>query len=340
MSMACETLFNWIRNGSLFGEGERIAYLNAVYYPDFSDLTQHIVCVQQPFKPFAQAFEEKGIAVSPALPEDMVSYDVVWLLLPKNVVEAEFYIAVALRLLKVGGMIVCAADNKAGGARLKKMLQKFGLEDLESESRNKARVVSAKIHELNQDYVGQAYDKGRVQRVLDNRFSSEPGIFGWNKIDKGSEILAQCLPRDLKGKGADFGCGYGYLSDFILSHCPKVKRLHALDADYRAVQACQENLKAFDCETDFIWCDLTKSQTDLRNLDFVVMNPPFHEGKKANNAIGQAFIQSAYASLKRGGRLWMVANNHLPYENVLDDVFFQVTKHHEGQGFKVYEAVR
>ncbi len=36
----------------------------------------------------------------------------------------------------------------------------------------------------------------------------------------------------------------------------------------------------------------------------------------------------------------MVANAHLSYENLLHEVFFSVEKLHEGQGFKVFKAVR
>ncbi|MGH1376017.1 MAG: methyltransferase [Alphaproteobacteria bacterium] len=340
MSMACETLFYWIRNGSLIEPKARVAFLNASYHHDIGEVSCDELVVQQHFKPFADDMTQRGVSVLPKCPDDLASYDVVLVLLPKSTLETEYYIACALRLLKKGGLLVCSADNKAGGSRLKKTLQKFGLSDVDSESRNKARVVWGRVEQPDISYIDQSYQKGLVQPILDARFVSEPGVFGWNKVDKGSEILTTCLPKDLKGKGADFGCGYGYLSDFILSHRPKVKRLHVLDADYRAVQVSRTNLSHYECPLEFIWCDLTKVQNDLRNLDFVIMNPPFHEGKKTDNAIGQAFIQSAYASLKRGGRLWMVANNHLPYEDVLEQQFFEVRKHYEGQGFKVYEALK
>ena len=45
---------------------------------------------------------------------------------------------------------------------------------------------------------------------------SQPGVFSWNRIDPGSALLAQTLPA-LSGKGADFGCGVGYLAHTVLA---------------------------------------------------------------------------------------------------------------------------
>src|SRR5690606_9948663 len=47
---------------------------------------------------------------------------------------------------------------------------------------------------------------------------SKPGLFGWNKIDQGSEFLIQSLPAMLgtmprpPASLLDLGCGYGYLT--------------------------------------------------------------------------------------------------------------------------------
>ena len=78
----------------------------------------------------------------------------------------------------------------------------------------------------------------------------------------------------------------------------------------------------------------------MKNLDFIVMNPPFHEGKKTNVEIGKAFISNAFEELKSGGILYMVANAHLPYEAVLSEKFSTIEKKFEGQGFKIFAAVK
>lgn len=313
--------------------GVRTLFLNAQYCSDL----HHDVVVQQYFKPHAGTLQRHGFDALCDIPEDG-DFDCVWILVPKNVIEAQYLFARGAALLSDHGFLYVAADNKAGGARLSKWMKALGFEDVQSESRNKARLCWArKKGDLDLDV---ALHAGRVQKVLDDRFYSQAGVFGWNKIDKGSEILTQYLPDDLKGEGADFGCGYGYLSDFLLRHNHNISKLYCLDADKRAVNFCAKNLLQYGAEKEFLWCDLTLEQKQPRNLNFVVMNPPFHDGQKQDITVGQSFIENAHEALKRNGVLYMVSNVHLPYENILKQSFFHVEKLHEGKGFKVYKSTK
>lgn len=319
MSGALETLL-----GSARADG-RCLFLNARMH---ADLPQD-VHVQQYFKVYAAALERDGFKVSPDIPDDV--YDSVWLLAPKNAIEAQYMMARAAQVLREGGTLYVAADNDAGGRRLAGWMTALGFDDVHSESRNKARVCWAEKGQVDLD---AALKAGAVQDILEGRFVSQPGVFGWDKIDRGSDILTQNLPKDLSGVGADFGCGYGYLSDYLLQHNSGIERLYAFDADYRATLLCARNVAA-RCD----WRDLTLAQPDINALDFIVMNPPFHEGKAQDVSVGQAFIETASKSLEKGGELWMVANVHLPYERGLQSCFVQVDKVYEGQGFKVLRAV-
>ena len=78
--------------------------------------------------------------------------------------------------------------------------------------------------------------------------------------------------------------------------------------------------------------------TRLNGLDFVVMNPPFHNAGSEDKKLGQAFIQSAANILRPGGACWLVANRHLPYEAALTSAFKSVRLDFESGGFKIYEA--
>ncbi len=333
MSASLQTLLYGFESAGI-NRDARLLFMNAEYSDELSADWHY----QSFFKPYADELIRRGFSVSSEISER--GYDAVLYLLPKNMVEARYGLARALSCVKRGGYVFCAADNKAGGSRLKKLFEEFGIDIQGHNSRNKARVIWGEVRDFDEAVVSKALNDGSPQKVLDGRFISRAGVFGWDKIDKGSEVLTRYIPKDLKGKGADFGCGYGYLSDFVLSHCSKIKRLTCLDADYRAVEMCKQNLEKYDAALSFDWMDLTRAQPDLRNLDFIVMNPPFHEGKKQDIGIGVDFIKSAQQSLKRGGSLYIVANSHLPYEPALGDIFFAVEKLHEGQGFKVFKAVR
>ena len=92
-----------------------------------------------------------------------------------------------------------------------------------------------------------------------------------------------------------------------------------------------------DPRVEFLWAD-TLAPSALTGLDFVVMNPPFHEGAIENQALGQSFIKRAHAVLRTGGSCWLTANRHLPYEAILTPLFRRVTLIAESGGYKIYQA--
>ena len=84
----------------------------------------------------------------------------------------------------------------------------------------------------------------------------------------------------------------------------------------------------------------TKGLDKPQHYDFIVSNPPFHQGRADQPEIGCAFIVAAAAALRPAGCLWLVANRHLPYEQVLRENFRKVRTVAEEQGFKVIEAIK
>ena len=68
------------------------------------------------------------------------------------------------------------------------------------------------------------------------------------------------------------------------------------------------------------------------------MNPPFHSGQAADVDLGRAFLTSAAAALKRGGKLFLVANRQLPYESALDDLRLAWRKAAEDNTYKLLFA--
>ena len=161
-------------------------------------------------------------------------------------------------------------------------------------------------------------------------------MFSWDRIDPGSALLVKHLPA-LSGRGADFGCGFGFLARTVLAS-PKVESLVLIDIDRRAIEAAKRNIS--DPRASTQWTDLRTSGFETKGLDFVVMNPPFHDGGAEDKALGQSFIRRAADALRSGGTCWLTANRHLPYEGVMTPFFKRVTLKIEAEGYKVYEAIR
>jgi 16S rRNA (guanine1207-N2)-methyltransferase len=76
-------------------------------------------------------------------------------------------------------------------------------------------------------------------------------------------------------------------------------------------------------------------------FDAIVCNPPFHAlGRGDRPDIGRAFIAAAAQALNPGGRLWLVANRHLPYEQALTEGFAEVNIVAQNAGFKIVQATK
>ena len=161
-----------------------------------------------------------------------------------------------------------------------------------------------------------------------------PGMFSPAGPDAGSELLVALVPQ-LKGDVADLGADWGYLAASLLKEQARIETLDLIEAEWSALEAAKANVT--DPRARFLWQDATQVSPD-RRYQAVISNPPFHSGRAAQPALGQAFIASAARMLKPSGQFFMVANRHLPYEATLKEHFGTGTLLAEAGGYKIYQA--
>ena len=261
------------------------------------------------------------------------SVDEAMIYAPPGVLERRYTLALALKALKVGGRLDVMAPKDKGGSRLKKELTAFGVEIGETAKAHHRRCIVIRPETLTG--IDDAITAGAPRLVEGLDAWSQPGVFAWDRIDAGSALLAQTMPP-LKGKGADLGCGYGALATVVLKSAA-VTSLMVVDIDRRAVEAARRNVE--DARVTFDWAD-TRTLEAAGDVDFIVMNPPFHDGGAEDRRLGQAFIRKAAEMLKKGGVLWLVANRHLPYEAELKEAFKRVTPAGDGGPYKLFECTK
>jgi len=276
-----------------------------------------------PLMPGAAALEKQAAG----------SLDGITILAPPGTIERRYALALALRALKDGAPLTALAPNDRGGTRLRKELAAFGLDVQEASKRHHRIVTTTKAVGIEKIITEVIVDGGP-------RFDDEiglwtqPGVFSWDRLDPGTHMLIEQLPA-LSGRGADFGCGIGILARAVLAS-EAVTELILVDIDRRAIECAEHNLDT--PRAKFLWADLRDPHPALTNLEFVVMNAPFHDAGQEDKALAQAFVRRAAESLRKGGICVMVANRHLPYEAVLKPLFKAVTPVIEQGGYKIYEA--
>jgi len=313
-------------------QDRRWLFLNAALLPvQGAALKPHLDC-EQGFRPAFTALRNAGYDVEPAH-SDGGGHAGAVVLAGRSRALNEANVARAWKSVAPGGVILVAGDNHDGIKSLRKWAAKWaGVED--GLVKHHAAVFSIRRDEREQPlYVAPQPRKGAWQVA--------PGMFSADGPDAGSQMLAAHFDGRIAGSVADFGAGWGWLGVQLLEKCPAVVSLDSIEADWLSLEAARENLagKREDVALAFHWLDLTGEKPG-RRYDWIVMNPPFHNGRAAEPALGIAFIEAASAALAPGGRLLMVANRQLPYEEALRAGFSRFESLEEAGGFKVIEALR
>jgi 16S rRNA (guanine1207-N2)-methyltransferase len=291
-----------------------------------------ILC-QQSFKPAHDALARDGFAVG----EGGQTHGLAMVLPPRQREEGRALLVRAIRATRDGGTVLAAVSNLEGARTVEGDLKRLA-GNVTALSKNKCRVFWARIEAARLDMAQMdAWETQDAPRtVADGRFLSRPGLFAWDHIDAGSRLLIDTLPQGLKGRAADLGAGFGYLSHEVLARYPDIGHIDVIEAEARALEMARRNLSTFGDRASGYWLDATGALPGP--YDLIVSNPPFHIDRQDRHALGQAFIRAAARALAPGGAFWMVANRHLPYEETLKAAFRSVETAAQTAAFKVFHA--
>jgi 16S rRNA (guanine1207-N2)-methyltransferase len=296
------------------------------------------LCVQG-FKPFADALARGGLRTGE--PGEGETFPLVLLLPPRSRDEARALFAQALARVSPDGAVVACVPNAEGAKSAEADLARLA-GPVRSLSKHKCRVFWTRPGAAVDRALLDAWRALDAVREIAPGLLSRPGLFAWDRIDAASALLAAHWPDDLRGRVADLGAGYGYLSTQLVARCPGVAAIDLYEAEARALEPARANMaKAVsdsgrEVAVGVHWHDVTRGLPG--RYDAIVSNPPFHQGRADLPALGRAFIAAAADALLPHGRFWLVANRHLPYEATLADRFGEVRTVAARDGFKVIEA--
>ncbi len=304
--------------------------LNAKFPSNTSTDWSKILTCEQGFRTDYLELSEQGFKVEPSL-TTLKNQDGVMIFAARSRHVNEANLIRAWNGTKPGGVIMFAGQKTSGVQPLRKWA---GKRTEIHGSLSKHHAVVFWLVRDGKDWVEQPTD------LLVDGYHIAAGMFSASGPDKGSKLLAEyiaAMPHGgLRGRVADFGAGWGFLSAEIQKSTDNIDSLELYEADWESLEAAKFNVGE---KADYHWCDITK-EAPKGPYNWIVMNPPFHTGRAAEPSLGNIFIEAAAKALPQGGSLLLVANTNLPYEKTLEKFFKKVERRAQANGFKIIQAVR
>lgn len=266
------------------------------------------------------------------LPENTERVILVW---PKSKVLA---IALAELLARTPGHrylpeLWVVGSNDAGGKSINSALKEVA--DCEKhDSARRCSLWSCLLKPAEQAF--NWLKLAKPTQYKDQSFLSLPGVFSQGSLDVGTELLLQTLPLEkVKGRVLDLGCGCGVIGlTASNSNC----ELTMADVDAMALRSAALNSARQGVEATIIPSDgLAEAKG---RFNYIITNPPFHTGKETDYSVVETLFRQARDKLTQYGEVWLVANRHLPYEELAAGHFSEQEEMASAKGFKIIRLRR
>jgi 16S rRNA (guanine1207-N2)-methyltransferase len=168
--------------------------------------------------------------------------------------------------------------------------------------------------------------------------NSLPGIFSFDRLDDGTQLLLAHMEVPAGSSVLDLGCGYGVIG--LLAAEIGSTRVDLVDDNLLAIAASRQNALNLDKKNVSAIASDVCSELHGRSYDLVLSNPPFHSGRKVDFDSANAFIQQSAQVLSPGGRLLMVANRFIPYEEQMQTIFRKVNCVASNNRYRILQGVK
>lgn len=320
--MSQSRLSTAIDDGALVLPAGKIAVMRPAADYDVAPLNRDDVMISHGYYPDFSAWSDAGYVVTPKAEPASVAIVVV----PRSKALARDMIARAASWAEL--VIVDGQRTDGVDSHFKDCRKRLG--DLPSIPKRHGRIFWFARTDKFADWITPPPEMGA------HGYFTTAGVFSDGAVDAGSALLAESLPEKLPAKMADLGAGWGYLAGPVLAR-KGVQSLDLIEAEALSLDCARLNVT--DPRVKFHWADAMQFQSKP-GFDGLVMNPPFHTGRASEPHLGRAFIAAAARVLASHGKLWMVANRHLPYEQALRDSFRNVEEIAGNGAFKVFHATR
>ena len=321
----------------------------------FQSLQQHSQHESR-FLPLFQAYlgqdKESGL---------LAGYDTILLFMPKAKEQARYLIAQVLPLLKAGGRFWLVGENNGGIKSADKLVKaaaevqwpEGGYSLSKADKAKKSTLLRLDLSEESASGTPEPFDatpwelhwqlpekEAFPDELSDLKLISLPGVFSHGRLDEGTALMLQNMPRIKPSKVRnrrvlDMGCGTGVIGLSLLKQHPELE-VTFCDVNAMALEATRRSILANEMQGQVYASDMWSDITD--RFDLIISNPPFHTGQKTDYELADRFIRQAKKHLKRSGELRIVANRFLKYPDIIEATFGHCERIAETGKFCIWSA--
>jgi 16S rRNA (guanine1207-N2)-methyltransferase len=281
-------------------------------------------------------------------PEQYSKFDAVFIQLPKGRKIARRWLLQANQALIPGGILYIAGANNEGiQSVLKDAKDIFGeVNILAYKKGNRLAQLIKKSDQIPS--LAWVHETGIAPgtwiefsiNLFENSFQiySLPGVFSYDRLDEGTEMLLSALKISPGTHVLDVGCGYGIIG--LAAAFQGAQWVDLVDNNLLAVASSQENITLNHLTNARAIPGDLLSPIGLKKYDLILSNPPFHTGHAVDFQVADTMITQSYEALEPGGQIILVANRFIRYDRLIKQTFGNISYLVESGKYHVLAGIK
>jgi len=264
-------------------------------------------------------------------------HDLVVIAFPKSKTELNFTLAMIAEQIQPDARIIVVGENKSGIKSLAKLCKDSLRYCNKLDSARHCILYSAQIVKpLIMFDLESWYKTYRFSiKGVDIDIASLPGVFSQKELDIGTKLLLETLNDNFNGEVLDFGCGAGVIASFVGKR-NKDTNLTLVDVSALALKSAEKTLALNGVKAKV---KPTNSMSHItERFDYVLSNPPFHQGIKTNYHATESFLSNIAKHIKPNGCITIVANSFLKYKPIMEKEIGQTITLTTQKGFSIHQS--